>query len=216
MSIKLHTLPKDHKHANFQAIRGIGPGIEEHLVSAGIVSYEQIADSSPESLFNCLHDLPGMSMSRINKQDWIEQARALVPKKRKAAQKADENGDKHLHYSTFTVKIALDDENIPHHTLVIDNKSGEKHPMAGWDGKSMLAYIAVKSGLEISSKKTLPADLPLPLSTESTPLPVSTLSDETSPDLPTITPAEETTGEVLAPVSPIIEFASRFPCIFTA
>ncbi len=54
---------------------GIGPAIEEILNTAGIRTFAQIASSSVESLQDILPDLHD---SRVEREDWIGQARAMV------------------------------------------------------------------------------------------------------------------------------------------
>jgi hypothetical protein len=99
----------------------------------------------------------------------------------------------------------LDDENIPHHTLVIDNKNGEKHPMAGWDGKSLLAFIAAKSGLEPAAESAFPAFATPSPSSDTTLPPDSAPANEKSPDLPVLEAAEAADVEVLSSESPALE-----------
>src|SRR5262245_165824 len=62
---------------NFKLIHGIGPAIERHLHSAGILTYVQLAAISPEELAALLHGYAGVSAQQIAKHDWIGQAREL-------------------------------------------------------------------------------------------------------------------------------------------
>lgn len=65
---------------------GIGPAIEEILNSAGIRTFAQIANSSVESLQDILPDLHD---SRVEREDWIGQARAMV----EAIERGEDPGD---------------------------------------------------------------------------------------------------------------------------
>ena len=54
---------------------GIGPAIEEILNTAGIRTFEQLANTSVEAIQDLLPDLHD---SRVEREDWIGQARAMV------------------------------------------------------------------------------------------------------------------------------------------
>jgi predicted flap endonuclease-1-like 5' DNA nuclease len=60
---------------DLQLLVGIGPAIEEILNNAGIRTFSQIANSSVETLQDILPDLHD---SRVEREDWIGQARAMV------------------------------------------------------------------------------------------------------------------------------------------
>ena len=57
---------------------GIGPGVENRLHAAGIITYQQLAVLSPEDIARILSDMVGFSIDRITQQDWIGQACHLV------------------------------------------------------------------------------------------------------------------------------------------
>jgi predicted flap endonuclease-1-like 5' DNA nuclease len=60
---------------DLELLVGIGPAIEEILNEAGIRTYAQIADSSIEDLQAILPDIHD---DRVEREDWIGQARAMV------------------------------------------------------------------------------------------------------------------------------------------
>jgi Fe-S oxidoreductase/predicted flap endonuclease-1-like 5' DNA nuclease/nitrate reductase gamma subunit len=60
---------------NLKLLVGIGPAIEEILNGAGIRTFTQIAESTVEALQDILPDLHD---SRVEREDWIGQARAFV------------------------------------------------------------------------------------------------------------------------------------------
>jgi predicted flap endonuclease-1-like 5' DNA nuclease len=60
---------------DLELLVGIGPAIEEILNEAGIRTYAQIADSSIEALQAILPDIHD---DRVEREDWIGQARAMV------------------------------------------------------------------------------------------------------------------------------------------
>ena len=54
-----------------EAISGIGPATARHLIDAGVFTYEQLGNLSPEQLL----EISGAS--RWDPNDWIEQAKEL-------------------------------------------------------------------------------------------------------------------------------------------
>ena len=67
---------KEHGPDDFTRIRGIGAGMQRHLNEAGIYTYSQIAESTPEKLSKAF----GKKLSRLapDIEKWIEQAKNLV------------------------------------------------------------------------------------------------------------------------------------------
>lgn len=61
---------------DLKEIRGIGPATEKRLNSAGIVSWGQMAGLSEDDLL-AVADLLKISVDRIKREQWVEQARAL-------------------------------------------------------------------------------------------------------------------------------------------
>ena len=57
---------------------GIGPAIARRLDSAGISTYEKLADSTPAELSGLLAGIGGTPAGRIAESDWIGQARRLT------------------------------------------------------------------------------------------------------------------------------------------
>ena len=62
---------------NLKKIKGIGPAIEKTLNEIGIFSLQQIADMSEYDIDRVAKRLKGFH-SRIYREDWIGQARALL------------------------------------------------------------------------------------------------------------------------------------------
>ena len=70
---------------DLKAIKGIGPGLERKLNDLGIVRFEQIAALTPAAVADLDEQLD--FRGRIEREGWIEQARAL------AAETTDGNGN---------------------------------------------------------------------------------------------------------------------------
>ena len=64
---------------DLKEIRGIGPATEKRLNSAGIMTWSQMAGLS-ESELTQVADLLKISVDKIKREQWVEQARALAPK----------------------------------------------------------------------------------------------------------------------------------------
>ena len=58
-------------------IKGVGPAIEKTLNEMGIFSFQQIADMSEYDIDRVARRLKGFH-SRIQREDWIGQARMLL------------------------------------------------------------------------------------------------------------------------------------------
>lgn len=65
---------------NLKRITGIGPVAERYLNGVGIISFAQLAALSPADIAAAVSN-PTLTTERINKQNWIGQARDLVAKK---------------------------------------------------------------------------------------------------------------------------------------
>lgn len=72
------TNPEAHTHRdNLKKIKGVGPAIEKTLNEIGIFNFQQIADMSEYDIDRVAKRLKGFH-SRIYREDWIGQARALL------------------------------------------------------------------------------------------------------------------------------------------
>lgn len=69
--------PVGTKGDDLQAIRGIGPKLATKLTSLGITSYQQLAALGPNDLAS-LAELLGVHLKRIERDGWVESARALA------------------------------------------------------------------------------------------------------------------------------------------
>jgi len=140
---------KEYEHTDdLKVIHGIGPGIENRLYKAGICSYPQLAALSPEEIVSTLGPVIGLTIERITNQDWIGQAKKLIP----PAQPVDQSPDARVgrqHYATFTVELLLDEENNVRRTRAVYIQSGIDDAWAGWDEKRIMEFIAQQSGLKM-------------------------------------------------------------------
>jgi len=62
---------------DLRAVKGIGPKLAAKLVALGITSYRQLAELGPDDLAP-LAELVGVPLKRIERDGWVESARALL------------------------------------------------------------------------------------------------------------------------------------------
>jgi len=146
----IHDSFDDLKH-----IKGIGAGVETRLNQAGILSFTQLAASTPEEISDMLADMIGMSPQKIEDQDWIGQAKQLS---------AEVEADKAInvpassidqqHYETFTVKLLVDDDKQVRRTNIVHVQKGTEENWAGWDERRLIAFVVEHAGLTITTSKT--------------------------------------------------------------
>ena len=143
------TLQTEHfeEKDDFKVFPGIGPGVENRLHAAGILTYQQLADISPEDLARVLSDLVGFSVERIKQQDWIGQAR------QKAAEIQDERSTNQQHYAVFTLELLLDKENAVRRTRVMHVQTQHEETWAGWDDQRLIQYYVNLAGLSVKSQE---------------------------------------------------------------
>jgi hypothetical protein len=172
---------------NFKRISGIGPGVEKRLYNAGILTYAQLAALSPEDIAALVSDLAGLSVERIEKNDWIGQAQALAMESAdvealvdddanamQAPSDADLDADgadldadtedllaaSRQHYATFMVELLLDASNRVRRTNISHIQSGEKNIWAGWEAARLLDFLIQLGALNVSEAEvSRPADV---------------------------------------------------------
>jgi hypothetical protein len=170
-------------------IRGIGPGIQQRLYAAGIVTFEQLAGRSAAELAAVVGDIAGMSAELISKKDWVGQAQALA--EAKAAEAAPEAvlaedlpADLSVeapaalarqHYATFTVELLLGDEREVRRTRVRHVQGGAEEAWASWNAPRLLDFFIGQAALEVAESAPEPA-APETAAAEARPVPQPTLA----------------------------------------
>ena len=75
--IKINVAPApEGRIDDLKRIRGVGPTTEKRLNGAGILTWAQMASLSDDDL-NQVADLLKVTVDKINREQWVEQARAL-------------------------------------------------------------------------------------------------------------------------------------------
>lgn len=135
-------------------IKGIGQVVQDRLHRAGIYSYAQLAASSPKRISKVLADMIGMTPEKIKEQDWIGQARRLIPQvQSNESSVISANLDNHQHYETFSVKLLEDVSNRVRRTNIVHVQKGVEQNWAGWDEARLIAFIVENAKLNVTSAK---------------------------------------------------------------
>ena len=132
-------LPGTALSADFKLIRGIGPGVEQRLLAAGVTTYTQVAALTPEDLAELLAGLVGLTAERIRQYDWVGRAAELA--ERLAAGDIPAEPASRLHYATYHVELLVDETQRARRTRVTHIQSGQEHTWAGWDSQRLAAAI---------------------------------------------------------------------------
>jgi hypothetical protein len=153
---------------DLKQIQGIGPGIESRLHKAGVLTYTQLSDLTPEVIHKKVGRLIGISdnlaLERIS--DWIRQARDL------AAESEPDNlesemttPNERMHYASFKIRLLLDAGDNIRRTQVEHVQSQLKDAWAGWEEVRLEEFISKSTGLSLPIKgeretpETKPAEI---------------------------------------------------------
>ena len=97
---------------NLKMIGGIGPGIENRLHRAGILTFEQLAVRSPDEIGALVAGVIGLTPEHIRDMNWIGKAQDLAARQAKSGRRQHDaavNG--RLHHASFTMELLLDETN---------------------------------------------------------------------------------------------------------
>lgn len=140
---------------DLKSIKGIGQGIETRLNKAGIFSFAQLATSSPGQISRILSDMIGMSVEKIQEQDWIGQANQLAAEVNSdEAIKIPVNMADQQRYETFSVKLLVDEVNQVRRTNIVHVQKGTEQNWAGWDEHRLIAFVIENASLNVTPSKT--------------------------------------------------------------
>jgi hypothetical protein len=140
---------------DLKRIRGIGPVAERHLRKAGIRSFAQLAATTPDHLAAST----GLSVHRVLKGNWIEQARKLGRQKAQSRRvKSARVPWDQQHYATFTIELLLNKDNGVRRTRIVHIQSAVEEVGPDWDPTRLVSFLASRAGI----RARLPEPLPLP------------------------------------------------------
>jgi hypothetical protein len=169
---------------DFRKIDGIGRILERRLWDAGILTYNDLGQRTPEEIAAILPSTAGISTERIASQDWTGQAREL-------AEHPPEPSVPRQHYAAFYVEFLLESDNSVRGTRVHHHQTDARESWAGWDEEKLLTFL--RDRIPLPATATPAAD---------TPAADTPAADTPGADTPAYAPALEpaSAGQSLAPV----------------
>ena len=135
---------------DFRKIDGIGRVLERRLWDAGILTYRDLGQRTPEEIVAMLPSTAGISVERIASQNWTGQAREL-------AEAAPGASVPRQHYAAFHVEFLLESDNIVRGTRVHHHQTDAREAWAGWDEEKLLTFLRDRIPLPAAAA---PADMP--------------------------------------------------------
>jgi hypothetical protein len=134
---------------DLKLIHGIGPKLEDRLLNAGILHYDQLAAYSPDEIVLVLGKLIG-GVEKINQENWIGQAKKLAEESMKvdpARSDLLDSIEERLHYASYKIEFLLDDGSNVRRTRINYIQNANQDSWAGWDQERLVAYIVRSSGM---------------------------------------------------------------------
>jgi hypothetical protein len=119
---------------DFKKIDGIGRVLERRLWDAGILTYGDLGQRTPEEIAAILPSTAGISAERIASQNWTGQAREL-------AEHPPEATVPRQHYAAFHVEFLLESDNSVRGTRVHHHQTDAREAWAGWDEDKLLTFL---------------------------------------------------------------------------
>jgi hypothetical protein len=130
---------------DFRKIDGIGRKFEQRLWDAGIFTYRDLAQRTPEEIAAVLTPMAGISPERI-----ASQAREL-------AGSPPEASVPRQHYAAFHVEFLLESDNSVRRTKVQQHQTDARDAWPGWDEERLLSFLRDRIPLPAAAT---PADAP--------------------------------------------------------
>jgi hypothetical protein len=145
---------------DLKLINGIGPAVEKRLHGVGIFTFAQLAALSSADIAAAVADLSDLSAERINKQDWVGQARKFESESiaykaqqestiRFGPEKSASESTEQYQLTTFTIKFLFDEHNNVHSTSAHHVQSRREHTWTGWEKTQLLDFLSESAGLNI-------------------------------------------------------------------
>jgi hypothetical protein len=114
---------------DFQKIDGVGRKFEQRLWDAGIFTYRDLAQRTPEEIAGVLAPMAGISPERI-----ASQAREL-------AGSPPEAPVPRQHNVAFYIEFLLESDNSVRRTKVHQHQTDARDTWSGWDGERLLSFM---------------------------------------------------------------------------
>jgi predicted flap endonuclease-1-like 5' DNA nuclease len=114
---------------DFRKIDGVGRRFEQRLWDAGIFTYRDLAQRTPDEIAAVLAPMAGISPERI-----VSQAREL-------AGSPPEASVPRQHYAAFHVEFLLESDNSVRRTKVRQHQTDARDAWSGWDEERLLSFL---------------------------------------------------------------------------
>ena len=181
---------------DFRKIDGIGRILERRLWDAGILTYNDLGQRTPEEIAAILPSTAGISAERIASQDWTGQAREL-------AEHPPEASVPRQHYAAFYVEFLLESDNSVRGTRVHHHQTDARESWAGWDEEKLLTFL--RDRIPLPATATPAADTPAAATPGAdtpadAPAPEPAAADQSPAPLPGWLPSWSLAIEELAPI----------------
>lgn len=181
---------------DFRKIDGIGRILERRLWDAGILTYNDLGQRTPEEIAAILPSTAGISAERIASQDWTGQAREL-------AEHPPEASVPRQHYAAFYVEFLLESDNSVRGTRVHHHQTDARESWAGWDEEKLLTFL--RDRIPLPATATPAADTPAAATPGAdtpadAPAPEPAVADQSPAPLPGWLPSWSLAIEELAPI----------------
>jgi len=114
---------------DLRKIDGVGRRFEQRLWDAGIFTYEDLAQRTPEEIAAVLAPMAGISPERI-----ISQAREF-------AESPPEASLPRQHYAAFHIEFLLESDNSVRRTKIHQHQTDARDAWPGWDEERLLSFL---------------------------------------------------------------------------
>lgn len=135
---------------DFKKINGIGASIEGHLHQAGVHTYTQLAERSPQEIADLLAAAINVTPERITEQDWVGAAQQFAEEQGEAKPLSPPSPqDERQRYATFKIELLINEENKVRRTLIEHVQNDDMDKWAGWDENRMLSFLQKEADLQL-------------------------------------------------------------------
>lgn len=126
------------------SIKGISRAVERRLHACGVLTFQQLGDMTAQEVAERLKSMRGVTAKRIEREDWIGQAREL-------AARAAEPGSSHerLINQGFVVDLFLGADGEVRLTQVLHVKGNQGDAWQGWDERRLLDFMIQQAGVTV-------------------------------------------------------------------
>jgi hypothetical protein len=114
---------------DLRKIDGVGRRFEQRLWDAGILTYEDLAQRTPDEIAAVLAPMAGISPERI-----VSQAREF-------AESPPEASVPRQHYAAFHVEFLLESDNSVRRTKIHQHQTDARDAWSGWDEERLLSFL---------------------------------------------------------------------------